>query len=256
MSLLALITQGGPVSQAVALLLLAMSVASWVVILWKAWLLQRAAGDVARSTAAFWQSASVEAACGKIAVFDREALVLPLVLATQARAQGTLASAGDQAAQLTRVLRDALHAALGKLQFGQILLATVGSTAPFVGLLGTVWGIYHALAGMATAGQVTLDKLSGPVGEALVMTAAGLAVAIPAVLAYNVFGRSIGRIEADLEGFAFDLRNLLAPTFVAARTALPPEGATPPAAWQSQFCGGSLEERGDRSQARDGDAAP
>ena len=256
MSLLALITQGGLVSQAVALLLLAMSVASWVVILWKAWLLQRAAGDVARSTAAFWQSASVEAACGKIAAFDREALVLPLVRATQARAQGTLASAGDQAAQLTRVLRDALHTALGKLQFGQILLATVGSTAPFVGLLGTVWGIYHALAGMATAGQVTIDKVSGPVGEALVMTAAGLAVAIPAVLAYNVFGRSIGRIEADLEGFAFDLRNLLAPTFVAARTALPPEGATPPAALQSQFRSESLEERGDRSQARDGNATP
>ena len=256
MSLLALITQGGLVSQAVALLLLAMSVASWVVILWKAWLLQRAAGDVSRSTAAFWQSASVEAACSKIAAFDREALVLPLVLATQAQAQGTLASAGDPAAQLTRVLRDALHTALGKLQFGQILLATVGSTAPFVGLLGTVWGIYHALAGMATAGQVSLDKVSGPVGEALVMTAAGLAVAIPAVLAYNVFGRSIGRIEADLEGFAFDLRELLAPTFVAARTALPSEGATPPAARQSEFRGRSLERRGDRPDARDGDATP
>ncbi|MBC7444123.1 MAG: MotA/TolQ/ExbB proton channel family protein [Polaromonas sp.] len=256
MSLLALITQGGLVSQAVALLLLAMSVASWVVILWKAWLLQRAASDVARSTAAFWQSASVEAACGKMAAFDRNALVLPLVLATQARAQGTLAGAGDTAAQLTRVLRGALHAVLHKLQFGQILLATVGSTAPFVGLLGTVWGIYHALAGMATAGQVTIDKVAGPVGEALVMTAAGLVVAIPAVLAYNVFGRSIGRIEADLEGFAFDLRDLLSPTFVAARTARPPEGAIPPAAWQSQFHGGSLEEQGDRSQARDGDAAP
>ena len=256
MSLLALITQGGIVSQAVALLLLAMSVASWVVILWKTWLLHRAAGDVARSTAAFWQSPSVEAACDKIAAFDREALVLPLVLATQAQVHGTLATAGDRGAQLTRVLRDSLHVVLRKLQFGQVLLATVGSTAPFVGLLGTVWGIYHALAGMATTGQVTIDKVSGPVGEALVMTAAGLAVAIPAVLAYNVFGRSIGRIEADLEGFAFDLRDLLAPTFVAARTALPPEGATPPAAWQSQFCGGSLEGQGDRSQARDGDATP
>ncbi|MBH1958173.1 MAG: MotA/TolQ/ExbB proton channel family protein [Burkholderiales bacterium] len=210
MSLLALITQGGLVSQLVAVLLLAMSVASWVVILWKTWLLQRAAGDVARCTAAFWQSSSVDAAREKVAAFDREALVLPLIVATQAKAHGTLATAGDQAAQLTRVLRNALHAVLQKLQFGQVLLATVGSTAPFVGLLGTVWGIYHALTGMATAGQVTIDQVSGPVGEALIMTAAGLAVAIPAVLAYNVFGRSIGRIEADLEGFAFDLRELLA----------------------------------------------
>jgi biopolymer transport protein ExbB len=203
-------TQGGAVSQIVAVLLLAMSVASWVVILWKAWLLQRATGDVARSTAAFWQSVSVDEASGKVAAFDREQLVLPLIAATTMKPGQTLASAGDKSQQLTRVLRDALHAVLNKLQFGQVLLATVGSTAPFVGLLGTVWGIYHALIGMAGAGQVTIDKVSGPVGEALIMTAAGLAVAIPAVLAYNIFGRTIGRIEADLEGFARDLRELLA----------------------------------------------
>ena len=201
-------TQGGAVSQIVAVLLLAMSVASWVVILWKAWLLQRATGDVARSTAAFWQSASVDEASSRVAAFDREQLVLPLIAATNMKDGQTLASVGDKSQQLTRVLRDALHAVLNKLQFGQVLLATVGSTAPFVGLLGTVWGIYHALIGMAGAGQVTIDKVSGPVGEALIMTAAGLAVAIPAVLAYNIFGRSIGRIEADLEGFARDLREL------------------------------------------------
>jgi len=210
MDFLSLMTQGGIVSQIVAVLLLAMSVASWVVILWKTWLLRRASGDVARSTAAFWQSASVEQAREKVVAFDREALVLPLIAATALPAGGTLATAGDKSQQLTRVLRDALHAVLHKLQFGQVLLATVGSTAPFVGLLGTVWGIYHALVGIASAGQITIDKVSGPVGEALIMTAAGLAVAIPAVLAYNIFGRSIGRIEADLEGFARDLRELLA----------------------------------------------
>ena len=203
-------TQGGAVSQIVAVLLLAMSVASWVVILWKAWLLQRATGDVARSTAVFWQSASVDEASSRVAAFDREQLVLPLIAATNMKDSQTLASAGDKSQQLTRVLRDALHAVLNKLQFGQVLLATVGSTAPFVGLLGTVWGIYHALIGMAGAGQVTIDKVSGPVGEALIMTAAGLAVEIPAVLAYNIFGRYIGRIEADLEGFARDLRELFA----------------------------------------------
>lgn len=210
MTLLALFRQGDAITRLVALLLLAMSVASWVVILWKAWLLRRASIDVARSTAAFWQAASLAQAQEGVAAFDREALVLPLVQATQQQAPGSLAAAGDRSQQLTRVLRDALHRVLDKLQFGQVLLATVGATAPFVGLLGTVWGIYHALAGIAGAGQVTIDKVSGPVGEALVMTAAGLAVAIPAVLGYNVFGRRIGRIEADLEGFARDLRDLLA----------------------------------------------
>lgn len=205
-----LLLQGDRLTQGVALLLLAMSVGSWVVILWKSWLLQRASRDVTRCVAAFWQSVSVDEALQKLTAFDRETLLIPMVLATKLEASGTLAAAGDRSQQLTRVLRDALHAALTKLQHGQVLLATVGATAPFVGLLGTVWGIYHALIGIANAGQVTIDKISGPVGEALIMTAAGLAVAIPAVLAFNVLGRSIGRIEAELEGFARDLRELLA----------------------------------------------
>ncbi|MES2425018.1 MAG: MotA/TolQ/ExbB proton channel family protein [Pseudomonadota bacterium] len=209
MNLLSLFAEGDAVSKFVAILLLAMSVASWVVIFWKSWLLRRAVGDVARSIAAFWQAGSVADAEQKVALFDREAVVLPLIVATKIEASHTLAGAGDKAQQLTRVLRNALHAVLHRLQFGQVLLATVGATAPFVGLLGTVWGIYHALTAMATAGQITIDKIAGPVGEALIMTAAGLAVAIPAVLAYNVLGRVIGQIEADLEGFARDLRELL-----------------------------------------------
>jgi biopolymer transport protein ExbB len=209
MSFWQLFAQGDAVIKSVLLLL--MSVASWVVLLWKVWLLQRASHDVARSTAAFWQAESLEAALPRVRAFDRAALVLPLIAATQTQTPGTLGQAGERSQQLTRVLRDALHGVLNKLQFGQVLLATVGSTAPFVGLLGTVWGIYHALEGMSGAGQITIDKISGPVGEALVMTAGGLAVAIPAVLAYNVLGRFIARIEADLEGFALDLRDLLAP---------------------------------------------
>lgn len=211
--------QGDAVTQGAALVLLAMSVASWVVIVWKLRLMQRASADVARCTAAFWQASSLDLATQRLQSFDRSALVLPLVVAansianhSDATGQATLAAAGSLSQRLTRVLRDALHEVLGRLQFGQVLLATVGSTAPFVGLLGTVWGIYHALTAMAGAGQITIDRVSGPVGEALVMTAAGLAVAIPAVLAYNVFGRHIGRIEADLEGFARDLRELIIDT--------------------------------------------
>jgi biopolymer transport protein ExbB len=232
MNLAQMFAQADTVIRFVGLLLLAMSVASWVVILWKGWLLRRATTDVGRSTAAFWQASSVPEAQLSVAAFDREALVLPLIAATQRRETGSLAMAGDRSQQLTRLLRDALHRVLDKLQFGQVLLATVGSTAPFVGLLGTVWGIYHALTGMAAAGQITIDKVSGPVGEALIMTAAGLAVAIPAVLAYNVFGRHIGRLEADLEGFARDLRELLTHGGAgepggahAPRTATPPQAS-------------------------------
>jgi len=209
MSPLQLLFQGDAVHTAVALILLSMSIAAWFVIFWKSWLLQRALTDVSRSTAAFWQAADVNAALAALPAFDREGLVLPLVQATQTQAAGTLAAAGDRGQQLTRVLRDALHGVLQRLQSGQVLLATVGSTAPFVGLLGTVWGIYHALISITGGGQVSIDKISGPVGEALIMTAAGLAVAIPAVLAYNVFGRLVARLEADLEGFALDLRELL-----------------------------------------------
>ena len=205
--------QGDAVGRLVAALLLLMSVASWVIILWKGWLLRRAARDVSLSTAAFWQSASLADADERVKAFDREDLLGPLIQSTRFEASDTLAAAGERAQQLTRVLRDALGRVLHKLQFGQVLLATVGSTAPFVGLLGTVWGIYQALAGMASSGQITIDRIAGPVGEALIMTAAGLAVAIPAVLAYNVFGRSINRIEGELEGFAHDLRELLLSSF-------------------------------------------
>ena len=134
--------QGDAVTQASALLLLAMSVASWVVILWKVRVMHRAGADVSRCTAAFWQAPSLSAAASQIEAFDREALVLPLVGAANSVAKSeraeTLAARGSAEQQLTRVLRDALHGVLGRLQFGQVLLATVGSTAPFVGLLGTV----------------------------------------------------------------------------------------------------------------------
>ncbi|MFZ2737216.1 MAG: MotA/TolQ/ExbB proton channel family protein [Burkholderiaceae bacterium] len=202
--------QADGISKLVTLVLLAMSVASWVVIVWKSWLLHRVTSDVARCTAAFWQSESVDQAQQKLLAFDREAMVLPLLSAIKQETKGTLAAAGERSHQLTRGLREALHLVLNKLQFGQVLLATVGSTAPFVGLLGTVWGIYHALIAIAGAGQISIDKISGPVGEALIMTAAGLVVAIPAVLAFNVLGRQIVRIESLLEGFARDLRDLFA----------------------------------------------
>ncbi len=209
MSLLSFWLQGDLVIRCVALALLALSVSTWVVVVWKLRLLRRVKADVPQSTAAFWQAAHFEEAHARVAQFDRDRAVLPLLDATLLPLGGTLAAAGDREHQLTRVLRGALQQTITRLQWGQLLLATAGAISPFVGLLGTVWGIFNALSGMAEAGQITLDRVAGPVGEALVMTAAGLAVAIPAVLAYNVFGRTVANIEIELEGFAQDLLNLL-----------------------------------------------
>ena len=208
MNFLALLTQGDALSVSLSLLLLAMSVASWSVILYKTWVLHRASQDLATGKAVYWQARDAHQAETALRGVDRLAVLLPLVQAQQQVLPGTLGAQGDAQAQRTRVLRDALHAVLHRLQSGQVLLATVGSTAPFVGLLGTVWGIYHALSGIAGAGQLSIEQVAGPVGEALIMTAAGLAVALPAVLAFNVMGRVINRLEQELEGFAHDLRAL------------------------------------------------
>ena len=208
MDFFATVFEGDALSIVLALVLLFMSVASWTVIFYKSWLLHRVSADVAHGKAAFWQARDVSQGLQALATVDRSVVLLPLAQASQQLLPGTLGAQGDVSAQRTRVLRDALHGVLHRLQSGQVLLATVGSTAPFVGLLGTVWGIYHALTGIATAGQLTIERVAGPVGEALVMTAAGLAVALPAVLAFNVMGRIINRLEQELEGFAHDLREL------------------------------------------------
>ena len=201
-------TEGDALSVTLSLVLLAMSVASWAVIVYKAWLLRRVSADLPNGKAAFWQARDLTQGLSALSAIDRMAVLIPLAQAHQQLMPGTLGAHGDVVAQRTRVLRDALHGVLHRLQSGQVLLATVGSTAPFVGLLGTVWGIYHALTGIATAGQLTIERVAGPVGEALIMTAAGLAVALPAVLAFNVMGRVINRVEQELEGFAHDLRAL------------------------------------------------
>jgi biopolymer transport protein ExbB len=210
-------SQGDAITRSVAVLLLLMSVSAWVVIFWKGWLLRRVHVDLQRAVPAFWAAPSLDAGRQQLTAFDREGVLRPLVeAAVTTPPSGTLEARGHVDSQLTRRLRDALHGVLGHLQFGQVLLASIGSTAPFIGLFGTVWGIYHALLSISTAGAITIERVSGPVGEALVMTAAGLAVAIPAVLAYNVFGKRVAASEAELEGFAHDLREMIVDTSAGA----------------------------------------
>ncbi len=202
--------QGDAITRSVAVLLFLMSVSAWVLIFWKGWLLRRVRADISRAVPAFWAAASVDTGREQLVNFDREQVLTPLLSAAIAIAPvQTLEAKGHLDSQLTRRLRDALHGVLSQLQFGQVLLASIGSTAPFIGLFGTVWGIYHALISISTAGTISIERVSGPVGEALVMTAAGLAVAIPAVLAFNIFGKMVAACEADLEGFAHDLREMI-----------------------------------------------
>ncbi|MFN4266829.1 MAG: MotA/TolQ/ExbB proton channel family protein [Aquabacterium sp.] len=202
--------QGDAVGKAVALMLLLMSISAWVVIFWKSWLLNRARHDLVKGAQVFWDSVDLKSGRQAVSEVDREQVLLPIIdSGSTPSGAGTLAARSDREAQLTRRLRDSLHDVMLRLQHGQVLLASVGAVSPFIGLFGTVWGIYHAMISISTAGSVSLDKVAGPVGEALIMTAAGLAVAIPAVLAYNIFGKIISGCEADLEGFAHDLRETL-----------------------------------------------
>ncbi|HET8748661.1 MAG TPA: MotA/TolQ/ExbB proton channel family protein [Ramlibacter sp.] len=201
-------SQGDLVTRAVALLLLAMSLASWMVIIAKALDLRRYARQ-ARQIESFWHAADFADGLNKLgtdpanpfrtlALEGREAVA-------HHHAQAQLHDSLDASEWLTRTLRNSIDESTVRLQAGLAVLASVGSTAPFVGLFGTVWGIYHALLSISAAGQATIDKVAGPIGEALVMTALGLAVAIPAVLGYNALVRGNKGVLTKLNRFAHDL---------------------------------------------------
>jgi biopolymer transport protein ExbB len=207
---------GDAVTHAVALLLLALSVASWYVIIGKLIANVRLLRASERATAAFWGADSLPLALEAIRAGDRtgvfSGLALSGALAAQAHEQHSARGIGagvDASEFVTRALRQRIVQAQARIEQGLTLLASVGSTAPFIGLFGTVWGIYHALVGLSGATQVVLEKVAGPVGEALIMTAAGLLVAVPAVLAYNACVRSNRVVLAYLDGFAHDLHAYL-----------------------------------------------
>ncbi len=204
--------QGDAISHAVAYLLLAMSLASWYFILsksWSAWRIRRSALAID----VFWAAPGMPDAVAALMLADREGIYLPLVVqgAKHASSGGasSLSRELDGGEQVTRVLRQEINRSTQRLESGLAVLASIGATAPFVGLLGTVWGIYYALAAVAAAGTLQIDKVAGPVGEALIMTGLGLAVAIPAVLAYNGFNRVNRLTLAELDGFAHDLHAYL-----------------------------------------------
>jgi biopolymer transport protein ExbB len=204
---------GDAVTRAVAALLAAMSAASWICLFFKGWMLVRARRQATPAIAAFWRADTLTDAVTALAAIDREGVFQPLahaaLAASGAVTPGAMLERVDAGERFMRALRTALTVSRRRLDAGHVLLASIGSTAPFVGLLGTVWGIYHTLDGISGAGQATLDALAGPVGEALIMTSLGLVVAIPAVLGYNWLGRLSRQLAEDLDGFAHDLHAYL-----------------------------------------------
>ena len=202
-------SQGDFVTRSVALLLLAMSLASWMVIIIKTLDIFKYK-RLARHAADFWHSEDFAAGLDKlgkdganpfrqVALEGREATV------HHRNSKAHLHDTLDISDWVTRCLRNSMDEFTARMQAGLAILASVGSTAPFVGLFGTVWGIYHALLSIGLSGQSTIDKVAGPIGEALIMTALGLAVAIPAVLGYNALVRGNKSILIKLNSFAHDL---------------------------------------------------
>ena len=186
----------------VAILLL-MSVASWHLIVTKAVALVLERRRSSRFLDAFWGAPAVGTVQARLAEGPADEPFTHL-------SQHALAAHGKGDAEfLTRAMRRVIDENTARLEAGLTVLASVGSTAPFVGLFGTVWGVYHALVAIGLSGQGTLDRVAGPVGEALIMTALGLAVAIPAVLAYNAFVRSNRLVLAQLDAYAHDLYAVL-----------------------------------------------
>jgi len=205
-------SQGDWVTRFVALLLLAMSLASWMVIITKALAIRRAAAQ-AKAVESFWHGSDLADGLNKLGTEAdnpfRQLAIEGHEAAAHHRQQTVskpqLHDGMDISDWITRCLRNSIDESTAKLQSGLAILASVGSTAPFVGLFGTVWGIYHALLSIGMAGQASIDKVAGPIGEALVMTALGLAVAIPAVLGYNALVRGNKGVVQKLNRFAHDL---------------------------------------------------
>jgi biopolymer transport protein ExbB len=192
--------------------LIAFSVLTWGLIFlkaWEQWRLQRANREYNR---AFWDAPSLSAA-SELADTDgplaRIATAGFTVLGdSQPENSPNLRFSGDLQDILERSLRQRIQQERHRIEQGLTVLASIGSTSPFIGLFGTVWGIMHALQDISKSGSASLDVVAGPIGEALVATAIGIATAIPAVLAYNFFLRRVKLYEAELENFATDFLHL------------------------------------------------
>jgi len=210
------ISQSDAVGKTLLLILILMSVASWIIIALKGASLLARKGRSSRFLHFFWNATSLDAVAGEISTHGAHEPFSHLAAhAMHAQAHhakygaAKLEEAGTAGDFVTRTIKKVLDEENTRLENGLAVLATVGATAPFVGLFGTVWGVYHALVAIGMSGAGTLDKVAGPVGEALIMTGLGLAVAIPAVVGYNWLTRANRVLVAKLDAFAYELHTFV-----------------------------------------------
>ena len=200
---------GDFVARGTLIILVLMSMGSWYIIITKLIDQIRLGGQAREARTRFWKSSSVPAGIDILATNSPYRYIAETGSNSTQHHDGALLEQIDLNTWVTMSIQRAVEKVQSRLQDGLAFLATVGSTAPFVGLFGTVWGIYHALTAIGIAGQASIDKVAGPVGEALIMTAIGLAVAVPAVLGYNFLVRRNKGAMEEIRAFSSDLHSVL-----------------------------------------------
>ncbi len=204
----ALWEQSDMVAKATLLILVFMSIGTWYILVAKLVELNKIARQAKQVDQEFWGAADLNAGLASLKEQSPFRFIAEAGIEATKKHQGLLGQIGFSD-WVTQSIQRAVDAVQSNLQNGLAFLASVGSTAPFVGLFGTVWGIYHALVKIGVSGQASIDKVAGPVGEALIMTAIGLAVAVPAVLAYNYIVRKNKTTMERVRGFGSDLHSVL-----------------------------------------------
>ncbi len=207
--LAALWAQGDFVAKFVLVLLVLMSMGSWYILITKLWESLKIANEAKSARASFFKAANLQAGAATLKEGSAFRFIADTGISAGEHHEGELTENIDRNTWVTMSVERSVGEVQSRLQDGLAFLATVGSTAPFIGLFGTVWGIYHALTAIGIAGQASIDKVAGPVGEALIMTAIGLAVAVPAVLGYNWLVRRNKVTMDKVRGFGADLHGVL-----------------------------------------------
>ena len=205
----ALWRQGDWVSKGTLIILVIMSMGSWYIIFVKLWEQAKLIREGREMRNSFWKAASLRDGAKRLKEGSAYRYIAETGIDANEHHEGTLTENIDLNQWVTMSVQRAVDSVQSRTQDGLAFLATVGSTAPFVGLFGTVWGIYHALTAIGIAGQASIDKVAGPVGEALIMTAIGLAVAVPAVMGYNWLVRRNKTVMETVRAFGADVHAVL-----------------------------------------------
>ncbi|MFM0249778.1 MotA/TolQ/ExbB proton channel family protein [Paraburkholderia sediminicola] len=200
---------GDFVARGTLLILVIMSMGSWYIMVSKLVEQARVLRRARLANARFWSAGSLREGVGQLEAGSPFRFIAESGLHAQEHHEGALLEKVDLNTWISVAIERAVTGVSSRLQDGLAFLGTVGSTAPFVGLFGTVWGIYHALTAIGIAGQASIDKVAGPVGEALIMTAIGLAVAVPAVLGYNWLVRRNKAVMERVRGFSAELHTVI-----------------------------------------------